>query len=244
MATFKLFAASITSLSLIDPPGWTSAVAPAAWATSRVSGKGRKASDATPDPLSGERDFSMAILAASTLLIWPAPIPIVLSGIGENDRIAAGMFADLPGQPQRLHFGCRRIAVSYGLPVFLVVRCPLEEQSAVNRSHLVTAGPCGKDQDPHGFFGFHDPGSFRGKRRRRNYFHECRGNFFRQCCIHFTVDRNNRTVCRNRIVSRALIYAFRILSPTATPHGLLCLTITAQGSSNSASRPDAASRSR
>ena len=44
-------AALITSSSRIEPPGWITAVAPASAAASRPSAKGKKASDATTEPL-------------------------------------------------------------------------------------------------------------------------------------------------------------------------------------------------
>ena len=46
-------AASITSLSRIEPPGWMTAVAPASAAASRPSANGKKASDATTLPIAG-----------------------------------------------------------------------------------------------------------------------------------------------------------------------------------------------
>ena len=44
-------AAAITSSSRIEPPGWMTAVAPAATADRRPSAKGRKASEATAEPI-------------------------------------------------------------------------------------------------------------------------------------------------------------------------------------------------
>ena len=44
-------AAAITSSSRIDPPGWITAVAPASTAASRPSANGKKASDATAEPI-------------------------------------------------------------------------------------------------------------------------------------------------------------------------------------------------
>ena len=77
--------AAITSESRTDPPGWTSAVAPASIASWGPSGKGKNASEATTDPASSSsassprarRAFSIAILTESTRLICPAPIPSV-----------------------------------------------------------------------------------------------------------------------------------------------------------------------
>ncbi len=87
IATSLASAAAITSSSRIEPPGWMTAVAPAAIAESRPSANGRKASEATAEPLvSGygqpaARAASSALMAAmraeSTRLICPAPMPAV-----------------------------------------------------------------------------------------------------------------------------------------------------------------------
>ena len=47
-------AAAMTSASLIEPPGWMTAVAPASTACNKPSGKGKKASDAQADPWARE----------------------------------------------------------------------------------------------------------------------------------------------------------------------------------------------
>jgi hypothetical protein len=44
-------AAAITSSSRTEPPGWITAVAPASAAESSPSAKGKKASDATTEPM-------------------------------------------------------------------------------------------------------------------------------------------------------------------------------------------------
>src|SRR6185437_1179397 len=51
MATLCASAAAITLSSLTEPPGWKTAVAPASIATNSPSGNGKKASDATTEPL-------------------------------------------------------------------------------------------------------------------------------------------------------------------------------------------------
>ncbi len=51
-------AAAITSSSRIDPPGWITAVAPAATADSKPSAKGKNASEATTEPLVKRRRVS------------------------------------------------------------------------------------------------------------------------------------------------------------------------------------------
>ena len=81
-------AASITSWSRTEPPGWMTAVAPASIAVTRPSANGKNASEATTEPLIGEEApsppiaaisaaLATAVRALSTRLIWPAPMPTV-----------------------------------------------------------------------------------------------------------------------------------------------------------------------
>ena len=76
-----LLAASITSLSLIDPPGWTIVFTPAFIKVLIPSAKGKKASDAAIELIRflgwNFLAFWTAILQLSNLFCWPAPIPIV-----------------------------------------------------------------------------------------------------------------------------------------------------------------------
>ena len=78
---FALFAASITFLSFIEPPGWMIACTPTLVSSSIPSGKGKKASDAATEFVifSGANcnAFWDAILQLSSLLGCPAPIPMV-----------------------------------------------------------------------------------------------------------------------------------------------------------------------
>ena len=60
---FLSFAASITSLSLIDPPGWIAAVTPASAAAIKPSANGKKASLATTLFLIIELNSSFCALA-------------------------------------------------------------------------------------------------------------------------------------------------------------------------------------
>ena len=76
-----LFAASMTFLSFIEPPGWIIASTPTSTSSSIPSEKGKKASDAATEfvTFSGTncKAFWDAILQLSNLLGCPAPIPIV-----------------------------------------------------------------------------------------------------------------------------------------------------------------------
>ena len=80
-------AAAITSSSRIEPPGWMTAVAPASTAANSPSANGKKASEATAEPIvlgyghpafsAASRAFQAAIRADSRRFIWPAPMPAV-----------------------------------------------------------------------------------------------------------------------------------------------------------------------
>ena len=81
-------AAAITSASRIEPPGWITAVAPAATAASSPSANGKNASEATtlparqraldsPAAFAASSAFHAAMRAQSTRLGCPAPMPTV-----------------------------------------------------------------------------------------------------------------------------------------------------------------------
>ena len=78
---FALLAASITSWSLIDPPGCTMIFTPALISVFTPSANGKNASEAAMEflILSGLKCFAfwIANLQLSNLLGCPAPIPIV-----------------------------------------------------------------------------------------------------------------------------------------------------------------------
>ncbi len=81
MATPRSLAASITSWSRIEPPGWATQVAPASTTTSRPSRKGKKASLATTVFCSESWAASalmLAMRAESRRDIRPAPAPMVM----------------------------------------------------------------------------------------------------------------------------------------------------------------------
>jgi glutamate dehydrogenase len=123
-------AAAITSLSRIEPPGWITAVAPAAAAASRPSAKGKKASEATTEPLAsvsaGPRrlaassDFQAAMREESTRLIWPAPTPTVAPSFGIDDGVRLDMLGDAEGELQIAQFLCGRGAFGHHLQVHVV----------------------------------------------------------------------------------------------------------------------------
>ncbi len=70
--------AAITSSSLREPPGWTTATTPALAAAWIPSGNGKKASDPMTAPRLRSPAFSLASRTESTRLICPAPTPTTL----------------------------------------------------------------------------------------------------------------------------------------------------------------------
>ena len=68
MAIPCLLHSSMLKSSRIEPPGWITAFMPALAASSIVSGKGKKASEARTEFLTLSPALSMAWRAASTLL--------------------------------------------------------------------------------------------------------------------------------------------------------------------------------
>ena len=65
--------AATESASRIEPPGWTTAVTPARAASSTLSRKGKKASEASTAPRLRSPALRTAMCTESTRLIWPAP---------------------------------------------------------------------------------------------------------------------------------------------------------------------------
>ena len=79
--TPRSLAASMTSWSRMEPPGWATQVAPASTTTSSPSRNGKKASEATTVFCRGQFGrFGLmeAMRAESRRLIWPAPTPMVM----------------------------------------------------------------------------------------------------------------------------------------------------------------------
>ena len=66
------------------PPGWMTARMPAFAASSTLSRKGKKASEAIAAPCAVSPAFFAAICTESTRLIWPAPIPTVRSAVAKT----------------------------------------------------------------------------------------------------------------------------------------------------------------
>ena len=87
-------------------------------------GEGKKASEASTDPIVGDRGspaalplsaaFAAAILTLSTRLIWPAPMPTGRPVAGKDDRIRFDVFHDLVGEQQVGDLGLGRRPAGHG----------------------------------------------------------------------------------------------------------------------------------
>ena len=118
-------AAAITSSSRIEPPGWITAVAPASTAASSPSAKGKKASEATAEPIvrgSGQPLASAAsrgpdrgdarAVAAVHLAGADAGGDAVL---GVDDRVRLDVLGDGPGEQAVGEFLLGRLALGHAL---------------------------------------------------------------------------------------------------------------------------------
>ena len=103
-------AAAITSSSRIEPPGWITAVAPASTAASRPSAKGKKASEATAEPI--VRGSAQPALSAASFAFHAAmrarfeAVHLARADagggavLGIDDRVRLDVLGDGPGERQ------------------------------------------------------------------------------------------------------------------------------------------------
>ena len=178
-------AALITSSSRIEPPGWITAVAPASIATSRPSANGKKASDATTEPLvSGcskpeflRRIFRLA--RGDARRIDAAHLAGADADGGEILRIDDGVGLDVLGDAEGEHqvaqflgrrraFGDRRAASCHRRP-----RCRGSAPEAARRRILTVRprsariGQAAGEQQPQVLLGGDDCDRFFGRVRAR-----------------------------------------------------------------------------
>src|SRR5919112_357364 len=84
IATPRSSAARTTSSSRLEPPGCITAFTPASASDSSPSANGKKASLAATAPIALSPAFLTARCAASTRLVWPAPMPTVASSFAST----------------------------------------------------------------------------------------------------------------------------------------------------------------
>ena len=121
MARPRSSAAAMTSSSRIEPPGWMTAVAPASAAAIRPSAKGKKASEATTEPLASDSARPAALrrflrlargdargIDAAHLAGADADGGAVL---GIDDGVRLDVLGDAPGEEEVGDLGCGRRAL-------------------------------------------------------------------------------------------------------------------------------------
>src|SRR5258708_1948324 len=183
-------AARITSSSRIEPPGWITAVAPASIATRRPSANGKKASDATTAPLVSGSDAPAclavsaalwaAMRAASTRLIWPAPIPTVAP------------------------------CLAYTMVFDLTCLATRNANAKSASSELVGArvGQAAGDQQAQILLGPHDGDRFRSSVRRDDHLGEDLGHGAGRGGVERAVERHDAPIGRDRIAGQRLAIGF------------------------------------
>ena len=125
-------AASITSASRTEPPGCTTAVAPASAAASRPSRKGKKASLAQAPPRARPAAFSAAIRPASRRFCWPAPMPTAAPSLTST------MVLELTAAPTRQASSKSTHSDSLGARLVTTRKV---ERSQLTRSGVCTSSP-------------------------------------------------------------------------------------------------------
>ena len=120
-------AAAITSSSRIEPPGWITAVAPASTAASSPSANGKKASEATAEPI--VRGCRPAGLVGGVLRLpggdprefEAVHLPRADAGgravLGIDDRVRLDVLGDGPGEPAVGEFLRGRRALGHDLQI-------------------------------------------------------------------------------------------------------------------------------
>ena len=260
-------AAAITSASRTDPPGWTTAVAPAAATASSPSRNGKKASDAATVPASGRAPasicqplaFMVATRTASTRLICPAPTARVRSR-----SVNSTVFDFTWAQTRQAKRNASHSATVGGR--WLTTRTASLGQgrrASSTASRCCTSRPPSTERTSRPSTGDTDPANIEvavtTTRRLGLVASTARASASTAgattasmkvetsaAAVAASTARFKPTMppkADNASASRARSNASTALAPVATPHGLVCLITTAAGSSNSSAIRAAASRS-
>ena len=121
-------AAAITSSSCTDPPGWTTAVAPAAATASRPSRNGKNASDAATDPLQHVRAGRAGLHPRHVHRIDAAHLTRAdrqrAVGAGEDHGVRLHVRADPPREAQRLPLLGGRLPLRHHAQIAVTATAP------------------------------------------------------------------------------------------------------------------------
>ena len=242
----------MTSASRTDPPGCTTAVAPASARRRGRRGTGRTRPTPPPSPAARRAAFITATFTASTRLIWPAPTASVRSAAGEDHGVRLHVRADAPGEAQRRPLLGGRRPLRHDLRI--VARRPRLARLDRRDPDPASArrrGTCGRPRrSPLGI------GSAKRAEVRRHHAQvRLRRQHRSRLVVHRRRDdrlderaRSARGRCRRRAAGsgrrcRRTRRADplrapgrrpqRRVAPVATPQGLVCLMTTPAGSVNS-----------
>ena len=137
-------AAAMTSSSRMEPPGWITAVAPASAAASRPSANGKKASEATTEPLASGSATPAALAASCDFERGDAGAVDAahLAGadadrgavLGVDDGVRLDVLGDLEGELQVGQLLRRRLPLGHDLQLEVV------DHGVVARLHEEAAG--------------------------------------------------------------------------------------------------------
>ncbi len=232
-----LSAAATTSSSRMLPPGCTTAVAPAAAHTSRPSGNGKNASEATHGSLRG-RAVRLGAHHCQARRIDAAHLPRadadqrVLSR--QHDRVRLHVLADLPGEIERAKLGLRRRTLRQHPARAHVERAEiavLHEHAADHLLHVEAVRPILGErhlQQPHVLLRREDLLGLGAERRRDHDLEEDVLHRFGSLAVDSRLVPTMPPKIDTGSQARPLRNASASeIDAVATPHGLLCLIATA-----------------
>ena len=185
MARPRSSAAAITSSSRIEPPGWMTAVTPASAAAIRPSAKGKKASEATTEPLAsdfgqagGPRGF-LRLARRDQGRIDAAHLAGADAGGGAvpgiDDGVRLDVLGDAPGEEEVGDLGLGRRALGDDLQVGLARPCRRRDpgrggrrrRSARSRPARARVGQAAGEEQAEVLLGGDDRAALRRWRRAR-----------------------------------------------------------------------------
>ena len=257
-------AAAITSSSRIEPPGWITAVAPASTAASRPSAKGKKASEATAEPI--VRGSGPAGLLGGVLRLPGGDAggfePVHLAGadagggavLGIDDRVRLDVLGDRPGEQAVGQLLLGRRALGHDLEVVAAdpaVVARLDQPAAGDRLERQARARAGSGSSPVSssrrfFFAAKTARAASSASGATTTSVKIAAIASAVGAVERPVDRDDAAEGRDGVAGEGRRIGLDAgCRAVATPQGLACLTMTQVGSAsrNSATSSSAASAS-